>query len=222
MHIPDGYLSPQTAGIMYLIMVPIWLAAGKAVRSTLKVRQIPYMAMAAAFCFVIMLFNIPTPGGSTGHAVGSTLIAILLGPWASVIAITISLVIQALLFGDGGITAIGANCFNIAFVATFSGYFVYKAISIGSDIKSRRRVFAAFIGAYIGLNLAALATAFEFGIQPMLFHASDGQPLYCPYGLNTAIPAMMIGHIFLFGWIEAIITATVFSYLVKNGMLDEG
>ena len=110
------------------------------------------------------MFNIPIPGGSTGHAVGGVLVAILLGPWAACIAITVALVVQALLFGDGGITALGANCFNMAFVLPFVGYYIYKAISYNTPVISSRRVIAAFIGGYIGINVAALLTGIEFGI----------------------------------------------------------
>ena len=116
MHIPDGYLSPATCMVFGAVMIPIWAAASKTVKKTLSVRQVPYLAIGAAFSFVIMMFNLPIPGGSSGHAVGGVLVAILIGPWAACIAITVALVIQALLFGDGGIITIGANCFNIAFV----------------------------------------------------------------------------------------------------------
>src|SRR4030065_1176314 len=110
-------------------MLPIWTAAARIVKKTLKAKQVPLLAIGAAFSFVIMMFNIPIPGGSTGHAVGGVLAAIILGPWAACIAITVVLVIQALLFGDGGITTLGANCFNMAFVLPFMGYYVYKAIT---------------------------------------------------------------------------------------------
>jgi cobalt/nickel transport system permease protein len=174
------------------------------------------LAIGAAFTFVIMMFNVPIPGGSTGHAVGGVLVAILLGPWAACIAITVALVVQALLFGDGGITAIGANCFNMGFAMVFGGYYIYKFISLKSPAKSFRRVFAAFIAAYAGINIAALLTAVEFGIQPLLHHTASGQALYCPYGLNIAIPTMVGEHILIFGWIEAIVTALVIRYLQKQ------
>lgn len=216
MHIPDGYLNPQTGGFFYLVMVPIWAAASSILKKTLKARQVPYLAFGAAFSFIIMMFNIPIPGGSTGHAVGGTLIAILLGPWAATIAITVALIIQALLFGDGGITAIGANCFNMAFVLPFVGYCVYKIISINSKRGSTRRAIAGAIGAYIGLSVAALLTGIEFGIQPLLYHSADGHSLYCPYGLNIAIPTMFLQHVLLFSWLEAGITFLVIKYLQKE------
>ena len=216
MHIPDGYLGPATCGIFYAVMLPIWTIASKIVKKTLKARQVPMLAIGAAFSFVIMMFNLPIPGGSTGHAVGGVLVAILLGPWAACIAITVALVIQALLFGDGGITAIGANCFNMAFVLPFAGYYVYRLISAGSKIESGRRVIAAGIAAYLGINIAALCAGVEFGLQPLFHHAAGGYALYCPYGLNVAVPMMLGEHVLIFGWVEAVVTALVIKYLQKK------
>lgn len=216
MHIPDGYLGPATCGIFYAVMLPIWTVASKIVKKTLKARQVPILAIGAAFSFVIMMFNVPIPGGSTGHAVGGVLVAILLGPWAACIAITVALVVQALLFGDGGITAVGVNCFNMAFVLPFVGYYAYRLISAGSQIGSNRRVIAAGIGAYLGINVAALCAGIEFGVQPLFSHTANGQALYCPYGLNVAVPAMLGEHMLIFGWVEVIVTGLVVKYLQKH------
>ncbi len=224
MHIPDGYLGPGTCGLFYLIMLPIWTAASRVVKKTLNARQVPLLGIGAAFSFVIMMFNVPIPGGTTGHAVGGVLVAILLGPWAACIAITVALVIQALLFGDGGLTAIGANCFNMAFVLPFAGYYIYKAISYKTPIDSKRRVIAAGIAGYLALNIAAAVTGFMFGIQPLLYKAANGQALYCPYGLNVALTVMLGEHLLIFGWVEAIVTAMVIKYLQKHSpeLLIEG
>ena len=224
MHIPDGYLGPTTAGFMYAVMLPIWALASRMVKKTLKAKQVPLLAIGAAFSFVIMMFNVPIPGGTTGHAVGAVLVAILLGPWAACIAVTVALVVQALLFGDGGITAIGANCFNMAFVMVFAGYYLYRIISAGSAVTSNRRVVAAAIAGYIALNVAAFVTAVQFGIQPLLHKIPSGQSLYCPYGLNVAIPVMLGEHLLIFGWVEAIVTASVIKYLQKQapGLFKEG
>jgi cobalt/nickel transport system permease protein len=223
MHIPDGYLGLSSCGFFYAIMLPIWTIASKIVKKTLKARQVPVLAIGAAFSFVIMMFNVPIPGGSTGHAVGGVLVAILLGPWAACIAITVALVVQALLFGDGGIIAIGANCFNMAFVLPFVGYYIYKVISYNASLDSNRRVIAAGIAGYIGINLAALLAGIEFGLQPLLHHTASGQALYCPYGLNIAVPAMAGEHVLIFGWVEAIVTASVIKYLIKTSpeLLEE-
>ncbi len=216
MHIPDGYLSPQTAGGLWAMMIPVWYTAGYKVRKTLSARQAPLVAIAAAFSFVIMMFNLPLPGGTTGHAVGGTIIAIIIGPWAAVIAISVSLTIQALFFGDGGILALGANCFNIGFVLPVTGYYTYRLLSRGAADGSPRRWFAAGTGAYLGLNLAALITAVEFGLQGDLFKAADGSALYSPYGLSTAIPAMMIPHLAVAGVIEAVATSLIYVFLQRN------
>lgn len=216
MHIPDGYLGPLTFIVMFLIMIPIWLYAGYWVQKSLRSRQVPYLALAAAFSFVIMMFNVPIPGGSSGHAVGSALVAIILGPWAAVVTTSIALLIQCLIFGDGGITAFGANCFNMATVIPFVGYYTYKLISRNAAITSKCRVLAAAIGGYLGLSVAAVFAGFEMGIQPILEHTAAGIPLYMPYGLGVTIPAMLIGHMALFSIVEAIVTAVAFAYIARN------
>ncbi|MCM8756610.1 MAG: cobalt transporter CbiM [Candidatus Omnitrophica bacterium] len=216
MHIPDGYLGPLTSGVIYLAMLPIWAMGSAKVKRDFPTKRVPLLAISAAFSFVIMMFNVPIPGGTTGHAVGSVLAGILLGPWAASIVISVVLIIQALLFGDGGITAIGANCFNMAFVEVFVGYYIYKLISGSSPISSLRRAIAGGIGGYIGLNIASLTAAIQFGIQPLLHKTPDGKFLYCPYGLNVAIPSMMIEHLLIFGWMEGIVTFLVLRYLQKR------
>lgn len=216
MHIPDGYLGPTTCGFFYVVMLPLWTTASRIVKKTLKARQVPLLAIGAAFSFVIMMFNVPIPGGSTGHAVGGVLVAILLGPWAACIAITVALVVQTLLFGDGGITAIGANCFNMAFILPFVGHYVYKAISYNAPMDSNRRLFAAGIAGYVGINVAAFLAGLEFGLQPLLHHTANGQALYCPYGLKVAVLAMSGEHLLAFGWVEAVVTALVVKYLQKQ------
>ena len=127
-----------------------------------------------------------------------------------------ALIIQALLFGDGGITAIGANCFNIAFVMSFSGYYIYKFLSPKSGTNITGRVFAACVAAYISINLAAFFAAVEFGIQPYIAHKPDGTPLYGPYTLNVAVPVMIIEHLAVFGFIEALVTGLVVAYIAKT------
>ncbi len=216
MHIPDGYLGPATYAAMYAVTIPFWAVASWKLNRTLKAKQAPYLAIGAAFAFVIMMFNIPIIGGTTGHATGATLIAILLGPWAAVIAVSAALIIQALLFGDGGITAIGANCFNMAVVGALVGYGVYRLIAARSEITSRRRVAAGAIAAYVSLNVSALLTGIELGLQPMLERSASGQPLYAPYPLSVAVPALALEHLLLFGIVEAAITALVIRYIQKN------
>ncbi|MCY6960438.1 cobalt transporter CbiM [Clostridium brassicae] len=214
MHIPDNYLSPSTCVVMGAVMIPIWKKAVVKVKEQLSRKRIPLLGVCAAFSFLIMMFNVPLPGGTTGHAVGAVLAAILLGPYAATISVTIALVVQALFFGDGGILAIGANCFNMAFIMPFTGYYIYKFIS--KSIKGEKREYiATFVAGYISLNIAALFTAVEFGIQPILFKDVAGLPLYCPYGLKVSIPAMLIPHLLVAGIIEGVVTAAVYAYVKK-------
>ncbi|MHB0912925.1 MAG: cobalt transporter CbiM [Armatimonadota bacterium] len=216
MHIPDGYLGPQTYTAAYAAALPFWVIASRKLNKTLRSRQVPLLALSAAFSFVIMMFNVPIPGGTTGHAVGAVLIAMLLGPWAACIAVSIALIVQAFIFGDGGITAIGANCFNMAVIMPFVGYGVYRLIAGRTDILSRRRWIGAAAGGYVGLNAAALAAGIEFGIQPALAHDASGLALYAPYSLSVAVPAMTLEHLLLFGIVEAVVTGLVVTYIQKT------
>ena len=211
MHIPENYLSPSTCAVLGAAMMPVWIMSIQKIKKEVPKEKLPLLGICAAFSFLSMMFNIPLPGGTTGHAVGGTLIAILFGPYAACLAVSVALFIQALFFGDGGILAFGANCFNMAFVLPFSGYFVYKLLH---DKVSE--VVAASLGAYVGINLAALFAAIEFGIQPLMFVDASGQALYCPYPLSISVPAMMIGHLTIFGLAEVIFTAALLSYLQKT------
>jgi len=216
MHIPDGYLSPSTCAGLAAAAAPFWYVALKRLKAALHARLIPLLSLFAAFSFVIMMFNLPLPGGTTGHAVGMGVAAIVLGPWAAILAISAALVIQAVFFGDGGITAIGANCFNMAIVGSLVAYGVYRLVAWRAALRSTRRVVAAGAAGYAGINVAALCAAIEFGIQPLLFHDASGAPLYAPYPLHIAIPAMMLGHLTLAGLAELVISSGMVAYLQRT------
>lgn len=215
MHIPDGYLSPLTCAAAYAVAVPTLAVASRRVATVMRTRQVPMLAMFAAVSFLVMMFNVPIPDGTTAHAVGAVVIAIVLGPWAAVIAVSVALLFQALLFGDGGVLAYGANVANMAILMPFVGYAVYRLIAGRSPLTATRRVIAAGVAGFVGINAAALATAIELGIQPDLFHTAAGAPLYSPYHLSQTIPAMALAHIVVAGPVEAVLTAGVFAYLVR-------
>src|SRR5450432_4737677 len=159
MHIPDGYLSPATCIALYAGSAPFWYTALQRMKRALSTQVIPLLSVFAAFSFIIMMFNLPLPGGTTGHAVGVGIAAIALGPWGGILAISIALVIQALLFGDGGITAIGANCFNMAILGSLSAYGIYRLLAGRAPIESSRRAMAGAIAGYVAINLSAFAAA---------------------------------------------------------------
>ncbi len=215
MHIPDGYLSPIFSLGTGIITVPAWVQASNKVRKVLNNRTVPLLAIFAAFAFTIMMFNIPVPGGTTAHAVGGTLIAVVLGPWAAILGVSTALIIQALFFGDGGVLAIFTNCLNMGIILPFVGYYAYKLIAGSSPVLSTRRVWAAGIGSYIGISAAALAVGIELGLQPLLF-SQNGHALYSPYQLNVAIPAMLLSHMLGASLVEALVTALGVAYIQKN------
>ena len=223
MHIPDNYLSPATCAVMGAVMVPVWTLAVRHVRKYLPKEKMPMLGIGAAFSFLIMMFNVPVPGGTTAHAVGGTLIAVLLGPWAATIAVSVALLIQALLFGDGGILSFGANTFNMAFVIPFLGYFIYKFIK--DRVKTRTGEYIGLaIGSYLAINMAAFCAAIEFGLQPLLFRDAAGLPMYCPYPLAVSIPAMLIPHLAVAGVVEAAFTVAIVAFVkrVSPGTIFEG
>jgi cobalt/nickel transport system permease protein len=218
MHIPDGYLSPQTCAAGFVVAVPMLAAAAARVNKRVKTRHVPTLAMLAAVCFLIMMFNVPIPDGTTAHGVGGALIAILLGPWAAVIAVSVALGFQALLFGDGGVLAYGVNVLNMAIVLPFVAYGLYRLISGNAYLTSSRRVVAAFVAGYVGLTVSALCVGIELGIQPGLFHDGSGAPLYSPYHLSQSIPAMLFAHLTVAGTAEGIIAAAVLAYLQRANL----
>ena len=187
MHIPDGYLSPITSLVMFLLVLPFWVIGIRKIRQTMNARSVPLIALMAAFSFVIMMFNVPLPGGTTGHAVGAALAAIVLGPEIATIAVSIALIIQAFFFGDGGILAIGANCFNMAVVIPYIADAIYRVFSRnsrthlaaasgwrggrrldrrdGRRILCRRRIWNSTAALQGGRRLAAVCALPAFGVH---------------------------------------------------------
>jgi cobalt/nickel transport system permease protein len=214
-HIPDGYLAPAVSLALAIPTIPVWAVATQKVKKVLNNRTVPLLAIFSALSFTVMMFNVPVPGGTTAHAVGGTLIAVVLGPWAAAIAVSTALILQALFFGDGGVLAIFANCLNMAIILPFVGYGTYRLLAAGSPILSTRRAVAAGIGAYMGITVAALAVGIELGIEPALF-SQNGHALYSPYGLNEAVPAMVIAHALGASIVEALVTGLGVAYLQRR------
>ena len=215
MHIPDSMLSPTTSAVMAAAMAPVWAGSARAIRSRLSTREVPLLALGAAFCFTAMMFNIPALGGTTAHPVAGTLLAVMLGPWAAVMGITAALTIQALFFGDGGLFALGANCFTMAFALPFVGYAVYRLLSRITGKESRLQPLCAGVGAYAGIVVASALVAILLGIQPALFHEANGHALYFPFGLTVTLPAMLSVHMLVAGPAEAAVTAAAVAYLQR-------
>jgi len=208
---------------MAVAVAPAWVLSVKKVSQELAREKIPLLGIGAAFSFLLMMFNVPLPGGTTGHAVGGTLLAALLGPHAACISITIALLIQALLFGDGGILSFGANCFNMAFVIPFLGCAIYKLLRGRAKSKTGEYLGLA-VASYLAINAAALCAALEFGFQPLVARDAAGMPMYCPYPLAVSIPAMLIPHLAVAGVVEAAFTVAIVAFIskVSPGMIYSG
>ncbi|MDX1808144.1 MAG: cobalt transporter CbiM [Sulfurospirillaceae bacterium] len=205
MHIADGYLSPVTVISSFVIAVPFWIYAFRKLKAKMNEETIPVLGALSALSFVIMMFNIPIPGGTSGHAVGAALIAIIIGPWVSFISISLVLLIQAVVFGDGGISALAVNSLSMGLVGSFAGYYLFKWL--------KNYKFAPFLAGYLSLLMASVIVAFVLGIQPM-FWTHNGISLYFPFGLKVTLPMMIGGHL-LFGIAEGIFTQVVYA-LLKN------
>ena len=209
MHIPDNYLSPASCAVLAVAAAPVVGLSITKVKAQLKENKelAPMLGIAASLSFLLMMFNVPIPGGTTAHAVGGVLLSILIGPYAASLALTVALLLQALLFGDGGIIAIGANIFNMAIAMPFVGYAVYHFFR-----KQNHETAGVLVGSYVGINVAAFLTAIELGIQPIIA-TQGGEPLYNPYGLAVTIPAMMVTHLTIAGAVEVFFTYVIYRFV---------
>ncbi|MEK6737354.1 MAG: energy-coupling factor ABC transporter permease [Planctomycetota bacterium] len=200
MHLPDGFLDTWTwIGMSVISGIFITVAVRKA-NKTISEKHIPLLGVMAAFIFAVQMFNFPVGGGTSGHFMGATLIAILLGPWASVLIMTTVLFVQCLVFQDGGITTLAANIFNMGVVGGFLGYYVNAAVQ--SFVSGKRGIFVGgFVAAWLSLVLSAVCCAIELGISGTV-------------PAKIAVPAMAGIHAVI-GIGEGFITVATLSLLLK-------
>lgn len=191
MHIPDGFIPLWQCAIYYVILIIAIYFAGRWAKNNLDEKRIPLLAILAAGIFAIMSMNIPIPFGTSGHMVGGALVALVfMAPEAAIIVFTCVLLIQALLFGDGGITALGVNVLNMGIIGGLVGLGTYKGLN-------------RFIGKYpsiaLGAWLATVVSAVAAAIE--LFLAGT-------FPINIGIASMVLYHVFI-GIIEAVLTCVV-------------
>ena len=200
MHIPDGFLNTPACSTLYAVSGGTLAVAFKKVKKMLQDKTIPLMGVISAFIFAAQMLNFPVAGGTSGHLIGGVLAAILLGPWAGIIVISAVLVIQCLLFQDGGITALGANIFNMGIIGSGLGYLIYDRIR--KLIPDNKGVLTgAAIASWLAVVIASFACALELGFSGLV-------------KFKVVIPAMVGVHI-LIGIGEAIITVLVISVILK-------
>ena len=208
MHIPDGLLDPVTTVVLWIVTIVVMILSfkkiGKVFDEEDSEKLIPYIGVLAATIFAFQFVNYPVPGGTSGHLVGGTLVGVILGPWAAVIVIFMILVIQSL-FGDGGITAIGANTFNMGIVGGIFGFYIVKlCVMILNKTKMRKETkvsVSTAIGSYIAIVLAAFFAGVEIGIGGAI-------------PINVIVPVMVFWHLVI-GVGEAIISALIVYFIYK-------
>jgi len=204
MHIPDGVLDLWMLISFWIIVIIAWATAIVKSRKTLNEEEpkLPLLAIMTAMIFVLQMLNFPIIGGMSGHLVGFVLVAILLSPAQALLSISTVLIIQALIFEDGGLVALSANVFNMAIVPLF-GYLVYYGIRKIKD-DNKGLYIGTFAGAYISIIFAALICGIELGVSS-LFH----------YPIEVTVPAMLIWYIFI-ALGEAAITSAIVLYLQRS------
>ena len=202
MHIPDGFLSAPIAAATGVVAVAAIAVAVKETNKKMGEKQVPMMGVLAAFIFAAQMLNFPVAGGTSGHFVGAALAAILLGPWATVLILSSVLVVQSLVFQDGGLLALGANITNMGLIAGFGSYYIYKGIDILSKNSKTGTLVGAGVGAWFSVVLASLACAAELSLSGT-----------SPWAI--AIPAMGGVHM-LIGVGEGLITVAVLSLIMAT------
>lgn len=196
MHIPDGFLDPKTwAGLVVVSGVFLGLAVKKT-NKRLGEKQVPLLGVTAAFIFAAQMLNFPVAGGTSGHFMGGVLAGILLGPFSGLLVISTVLILQCLIFQDGGLTALGANIFNMGIVGSFFAYYLWSS---GSKIFPKS--ISVFISAWLSIVLAASFCALELAFSGTV-------------PLRIVLPAMVGIHT-LIGLGEGIITVGVLSFVTK-------
>jgi len=197
MHIPDGFLSAE---VWIPATVVSTAALALSVRKSNKLfldKSIPRIGIISAFIFAAQMINFPVAGGTSGHLLGASLAVALLGPWLASVSLSLVLIIQCLLFQDGGVTALGANIFNMAFVGVFSAYFVQKLFTKNSKLSST----GILISSWFSIVVASFICSLELGFSNL-----------APF--NIVVPAMLIIHSII-GVGEAIITLPVYMTVKK-------
>jgi cobalt/nickel transport system permease protein len=203
MHIPDGYLTPTVLAAAFVITAIFWIISFRKIKLTEQ--QVPMMGLLTALFFAAMFANYPVFFGTTAHLLGGAAIGLILGPFAGLISMTIIMVLQAFLFGDGGITALGANVLNMGIIGVFIPCILFFAMNKVLRPKSNRVILGmVFVSAFVGDLLAAVAAAVELSLS---------QPVF-PYGLSVTLPAMVINHSVI-GIAEGVVTVIIVGTLLK-------
>jgi cobalt/nickel transport system permease protein len=206
MHVPDGFLSPQITVPAYAVSVPLWAWAARRHFGPDKVEALPIIGSLTALAFVIQTIMIPVPGGTSTHLLGLTLLALLYGPLVSFVCESLVLLLQALLLGAGGITVLGVNALAMGLLGPTAAWLCYRSLRPLNDR------LAAFVAAYVGLQVSSLAVALVLGLQ----HALSKD--YFPTPFPVALGALMVPSLLVTGIVEGAYTLLALALLRKANL----
>lgn len=208
MHIPDGFLAPQTYLPAYAVAGVLWYIGARSLRARLDTDSLPALALLTALSFVLTLVALPLPGGTTAHAAGIGLLAVAAGVWDTFLAFSLVLAMQALLFGDGGVTALPVNALAMGLGGALAARLAWQGL------RRLHAGLALFAAGWLSLVVPALLVALVLGVQPLIAHDAAGRPLFFPFGLAVTLPAVLIPHA-LVGLAEGVLTLLGYRYLTR-------
>jgi cobalt/nickel transport system permease protein len=208
-HVPDGFLSPQTYVPAYLAAAGAWAYAARRLRRELDETLLPRLAVLSALSFALMSVMLPLPGGTSVHASGVGILAVVLGPWLTFATVSLVLLLQALLLGAGGVTVLPANALAMGLAGSAAACLGYRLVGRFGE---RAGLFAA---GWLATVVPAALLATLLGIQPAIAQSADGQPLFFPFGLSVTLPAVLLPHAAL-GVAEGLLTVLVVSFLRRR------
>jgi cobalt/nickel transport system permease protein len=208
MHIPDGFIAPRMYIPAYAVAVALWFLALRRMRRWLRQEVIPLLGVVTALSFVLMTVAVPLPGGTTAHASGVPLLALCFGVWTSFLAVSLVLVLQALVLGTGGVTTLAVNALAVGLVGSVTAVGVYGAL------RRIHETTAVVTAAWFSVMASALVTAVVLGVQPAIALVADGTPLFFPFGLRVTLPAVLGPHVFV-GIGEGILTAVAYQWVKR-------
>lgn len=215
MHIPDGLLSPQTYLPALALAVPLWWLAVHRLRGRLGDAALPRLAVFTALAFVLSTLMLPLPGGTSGHAIGVALLALVFGPWTAFLAYTLVLMLQAFVLGAGGVTALPLNALAMGALGAFT------AVGVARALAPLHRDAGVVLGVVLSVLLSATVVALVLGLQPLIARDAAGSPLFFPFGWRVTLPAILLPHAFI-AVAEAAMTLVVLRHARRRHWIVSG
>ena len=213
MHIPDGFIAPVVYGPAYGAAGVLWSVGLRRLRRTLDPAAVPRLAVATAAAFALMMVTIPLPGGTTVHLSGVGMVAALFGVWNAFLALSLVYLMQALMFGDGGVTALPVNALAMGLAGSLAAVGVLRVLG--------RRTAGLFLAGWAGTVVPAALVALVLGLQPLVAHGVGGEPLFFPFGWSVTLPAVVLPHAVV-GVADGVLTVLAWRILGRRDAAPAG